>query len=121
MFEDPEYANKHITRLLRGHPEKLRIESGLTIYQFESLATWLRENTNLEASRHASVEAKLGIFLYICGQGVSYRGASIHWEFSISQVSVFFHQVLRALLELAKHNIKMFPTDEAVPVPAQNL
>jgi hypothetical protein len=65
------------------------------------------------------VEAKLGIFLYICGQGVSYRGAFIHWEVSISQVSVFFHQVLRALLELAKHNIKMFPTDEAVPVPAQ--
>jgi hypothetical protein len=32
---------------------------------------------------------------------------------------VFFHQVLRALLELAKHNIKMFPVDEAVPVPAQ--
>jgi hypothetical protein len=84
IFEDPKYANKHITRLLRGHPEKLRIETRLTIYQFESLATLLRENTNLEASRHASVEAKLGIVLYICGQGVSYRGASIHWEVSIS-------------------------------------
>jgi hypothetical protein len=32
MFEDPEYANKHISRLFRGHSEKLRIETRLTIY-----------------------------------------------------------------------------------------
>lgn len=78
MFEIPHNTNQHIASFFRGHPEKLRIETRLTLYQFETLATWLKDNTNLEASRYANINTKLAIFLYICGQGCSYRGASIH-------------------------------------------
>jgi hypothetical protein len=117
-FKDPDYANKKMNNLLRGHPEQFR-RTRLTMMQFELLAEWLYQNTELDRSRHASSKTKLAIFLYICGHGVSYRSASIHWEASISQTGQFFHQVLSALLLLAKKNIVMYKADEDVPVPPQ--
>jgi hypothetical protein len=48
----------------------------------------------------------------------SYRSAWIHWEVSISQIGQFFHEVLSALLLLAKKNIGMYKAED-VPIPPQ--
>jgi hypothetical protein len=44
MFKDPDYANKKMNNLLRGHPEQFRRTTRLTM-QFELLAEWLYQNT----------------------------------------------------------------------------
>jgi hypothetical protein len=77
MFEDRTYANAQLTRLLRGHPEKLRTTTRLNLYQFETLSKWLDENTDLDSSRFTNINTKITIFLYICGHGVLFRAASL--------------------------------------------
>lgn len=119
MYENPHLPNQKIAKLLRGHPERLRRQTRLTLYQFERLAAWLKDNTDLKGSRYVNLNAKLGIFLYICGSGCTFRNAAEYFEVSNSQVSIFFHQVLNALVKLAKHNIKMYEPDEDIPVPPQ--
>lgn len=41
IYTNPNYASQKINNLLRGHPENFRIETRLTIVQFELLAAWL--------------------------------------------------------------------------------
>ncbi|RKF77941.1 hypothetical protein GcM1_215036 [Golovinomyces cichoracearum] len=47
MYTNPHYASQKINLLLRGHPERFRIETRLAIIQFERLAVWLYENRTL--------------------------------------------------------------------------
>lgn len=112
MFENPHYANTKIADLLQGHEERLRREIRLSFIQFDRLAAWLSDNTTLCDSRFVNLRAKLAIFLYICGHGVSYRNASIHWELNLDRISTFFHEVLTAILHLAKANIIMYKEEE---------
>jgi len=117
MFEDSEYANKLVEKLLQSHSERIRIETRLTLDQFKSLALWLKENSKLTSSKHATLETKLCIFLYICAHGVSFRAAGNRYEVAWSQISKFFHQVLDGLVLLCKENIVL--QEEDVPVPAR--
>ncbi|RKF51390.1 hypothetical protein GcM3_222006, partial [Golovinomyces cichoracearum] len=85
MYTNPRNVSQKINLLLRGHPERFRIETRLTIIQFERLAVWLYENTTPRESRLLTLKAKLAIFLYIVGHGATYRNASIHWELNIER------------------------------------
>ena len=76
--DDREAANRRVMRLLstETHSDLLRVETRLTRRQFMSLATWLDEYTILTASKYATINTKLYIFIYICSHGVSFRNAA---------------------------------------------
>lgn len=76
MYTTPHYANGKIRDILRGHLERFRQETRLTVTQFELLAAWLRDNTALRDSKFVNLKAKFAIFLYIVGQGQTYRNTA---------------------------------------------
>ncbi|KAF1940410.1 hypothetical protein EJ02DRAFT_350053, partial [Clathrospora elynae] len=49
---------------------------------------------------HASVEEKLLVFLYICGNGLSWGNAKYQCGRSLDTVSYHFHQILDSLCRL---------------------
>ncbi len=80
MFKDPEYTNRLVLKLLQSHSERIRIKTRLTLDQFKSLALWLKENSQLTSSKHATLETKLYIFLFICAHSISFQSATNRYE-----------------------------------------
>lgn len=119
MFSNRHHATMRVNKLLQGHPGLFKTVTRLTVQQFQLLVTWLKENASLCDSKYVSLNAKLAIFLDICGHGSTFRVASAHWELNIDRIHVFFHEVLNALVKLAEHNIVMFKEEDDPPVPPQ--
>jgi hypothetical protein len=74
---------------------------------FLKLRDFLVEHTLLRGSRGVDIEEKLGIFLHIVSKGASQCDASEFFDRSKSTISACFNQVLRALVILHAHEIKL--------------
>lgn len=81
-------------------PQQLFNESRLHFNAFLALSGWLKEKELVKDGHRLKVEEKLLIFLYICGQGASWRNIRYRCGHSQSKISSIFHEILEALLQL---------------------
>jgi hypothetical protein len=67
-------------------PTQLYVESRLRAPTFAKLARWLKAH-GVQGGRIVSVEEKLLVFLYVCGQGSGFRNAKYRSGHSIATIS----------------------------------
>lgn len=87
---------------------------------FMKLVAFCGEHTELRATREVSVEEKLGIFLYIVSNGVSFRAAKEHWARALGTISTAFSEVLDALLILHQHYVVLPSKDRPLDARIQS-
>lgn len=83
-----------------GNEQQLYEDSRLRRQEFDTLLTILEGNGWLKSTRHIAAAEKLLSFLYLCGNGSSYRNLKWRCGHSIETVGRNFHEVLQALLKL---------------------
>jgi len=75
---------------------------------FLALERWMRQHTRLKDSRQSVLlKEKLGIYLYIVGQGASFRLTAETFRRSINTVHRVFHEVLRAMNDLYLMEVRL--------------
>ena len=62
-----------VLELMNGHPDRMKINFGVSLDMFSALVQILEHNGITESRNGVSVEEQLGIFLYICVTGLSSR------------------------------------------------
>jgi hypothetical protein len=100
MFDDPAFAEALVWKLAYGHDVRIYRITRLKKYQFIKPVKWMVEHTTLTASRSASIEQKLMVFLFLCGTGCSHRTASEFFHRSTSAIHQIFHTVLPTMCVL---------------------
>ena len=60
-----------VLELMNGHPDRMKINFGVSIGIFSALVQVLEHNGITESWNSISVEEQLGIFLYICVTSLS--------------------------------------------------
>jgi len=82
---------------------------------FLALERWMRQHTHLRDSRQSVLlREKLGIYLYIVGQGASFRLTAETFRRSINTIHRVFHEVLRGMNELYLMEVRL-PTIRTPP------
>lgn len=133
----PSKGRRTVAEILDGSPQTVINFTRMSLPTFCALAAWLEKNTKLEASRFTAIDEKLCIFLNIAAQGSTMRKTAFdfghstetifrlvklnlksRWELTEQHNSVF-HEVVDALLTLAKHKIRL-PSCEKVPEKIQD-
>jgi hypothetical protein len=81
-------GQEYVDNLLNcGNPTRIRNQLRMELETFYLLRNWLVDNTELNASRHVSVEEKLVIFIFIASSGASNRRAQEQFNRSSSTIS----------------------------------
>ena len=62
-----------VLELMNGHPDRIKINFGVSLDAFSALVQVLERNQIKESWNGISVEEQLGIFLYTCVTGLSSR------------------------------------------------
>ena len=62
-----------VLELMNGHPDRMKINFGVSLDMFSALVQVLEHNGIMESRNGVSVEEQLGIFFYTCVTGLSSR------------------------------------------------
>jgi hypothetical protein len=76
-----------VLELLRGHPNRIRTELGMSIEVFSNLVQELRDIGH-QNSRNISLEEQLAIFLYMCVTGLTIRHVGERFQRSNETISM---------------------------------
>lgn len=110
MYTDAFRGAELTDELLSGHPGRIFDMTRLRREVFLELLNWLCQNTELKDSRHVSAAEKLVTFLFICAHAIKFRIAAETFQHSIRTIHLSFHEVLKALVSLHQHVVKL-PSD----------
>lgn len=106
-------------RLLTGHPmyckEQLRLHRDV----FLSLANVLREKQLLVPGRYIGIEEQLGLTLYMLAKVASVRDTASRFQHSISTISKYYKQVLKALVSLSTEVVRPYQSFLETPPEIQ--
>lgn len=92
---------------------------GMIFPTFRTLVSWLEENTQRRASRGASIELKVTVFLQIISKASKAHDTAEYFQRSTSTVSDFFHQVLESTTLLHREYVELSTENAPTPLKMQ--
>lgn len=118
-YLDPDFGRKYILELINsdgGSNSRIFKTLRMPRLTFLTLVAWLKRHTSIKDSRKGILlEEKLGIYLYVVGQGASLRLTSETFRRSTETVSRAFHEILKTMNDLYLHEVKLPTIDTPIP------
>jgi len=78
-----------VLELITGHPNRIKINFGISIETFSALVRILHENSFVVSKKGILVEEQLGIFLYTCVTGLSSRLVAEQFQRSTDTITKY--------------------------------
>ena len=78
-----------VLELITGHPDRIKINFGISIETFLALIRILHENSFMVSKKGISVEEQLGIFLYTCVTGLSSHLVAERFQRSMDTITKY--------------------------------
>jgi len=118
-YPDPDFGRKYILELINsegGSNSRIFKTLRMPRLTFLALIAWLKRHTKIKDSRKGILlEEKLGIYLYVVGQGASLRLIGETFRRSTETMFRAFHEILKTMNDLYLHEVKL-PTIKT-PIP----